>query len=84
LQIASWKHFAGFLLIGAGIVALGMLAQHSPAGGGAGTSGGQLEGHGQAIYIYVAAILMDWPLLYYCWAGVHHAGGCLRTLSGGR
>ena len=42
------------------------------------------RGHGQAIYIYVAAILVDWLLLSYCRAGVHHAGGSLRTLSGGR
>jgi len=38
-QIASWRHLVGFLLIGAGMVALGFLAQHVPAGGGA-TSGG--------------------------------------------
>ena len=38
-QIASWGHFVGFLLIGAGMVALGMLAQHAPAGGAAGSSG---------------------------------------------
>ena len=28
-QIASWGHLVGFLLIGAGIVALGLLAQHA-------------------------------------------------------
>jgi membrane protease YdiL (CAAX protease family) len=84
LQIASWKHFLGFLLIGAGIVALGMLAQHAPANGGAGTSSGQMAGHSQAIHIYLAAIVMDWLLLYYCWVGVHHGGGSLKTLSGGR
>ena len=27
---------------------------------------------------------MDWLLLYYCWVGVHHKGGNLKTLSGGR
>ena len=26
---------------------------------------------------------MDWALLYYCWVGVHRAGGNLSTLSGG-
>ena len=84
LQIASWKHLAGFLLIGAGTVALGMLAQRAPAESGTGTSSGQLAGHSQAIHIYVAAIVMDWLLLYYCWVGVHHHGGNLKTLSGGR
>jgi CAAX protease family protein len=83
-QIASWMHFVGFLLIGAGIVALGVVAQHAPAGGGTGASSGQLAGHSQAIRIYLAAIVMDWLLLYYCWVGVHHSGGNLKTLSGGR
>ena len=84
MQIASWKHFVGFLLIGAGIVALGMLAQRAPAQGGAGTSSSQLAAHSQAIHIYLGAIVMDWLLLYYCWAGVHGRGGNLQTLSGGR
>jgi CAAX protease family protein len=82
-QIASWKHLAGFLLIGAGIVALGVLGQHSPAGG-VGATSGQLARHSQAIPIYLIAIVMDWALLYYCWAGVHHRDGTLATLSGGR
>ena len=81
-QVASWKHLAGFLLIGAGIVALGVLAQRSPAGGGATT--GQLGRHSQAIQIYLIAIMMDWALFYYCWAGAHRRGGGLATLSGGR
>jgi membrane protease YdiL (CAAX protease family) len=82
-QIASWGHFIGFLLIAAGMAALGMLAQHAPTGGAAGVSGGQLARHSHAIQVYLAAILMDWLLLYYCWAGVHHRGGNLGTLSGG-
>jgi uncharacterized protein len=81
--IASWTHLLGFLLIGAGMVALGLLAQHAPAGGGAGASG-NLGRHSQAISIYLSAIVMDWLLLYYCWAGVHRRGGSLTTLSGGR
>jgi membrane protease YdiL (CAAX protease family) len=81
-QIASWAHLAGFLLIGAGVVVLGFLAQHAPAAGGA--VGGQLARHSQAIHIYLATILMEWALLYYCWAGVHHRGGNLKTLSGER
>jgi membrane protease YdiL (CAAX protease family) len=81
-QIASWWHLAGFILIGAGLVALGLLAQHAPAGAGAGS--GQLAGQSKAIPIYLAAIGGDWALLYYCWAGVHHRGGNLKTLSGER
>ncbi len=82
-QIASWRHLLGFLLIGAGVVVLGSLAQHAPAGGG-GAAPGQLASHNQAIPVYLSAIFLDWALLYYCWAGVHHAGGNLKTLSGGR
>ncbi|MGD0367324.1 MAG: type II CAAX endopeptidase family protein [Acidobacteriaceae bacterium] len=82
-QIASWWHLAGFLLISAGVVVLGFLAQHAPAGG-AGPSAGQLAGHSQAIPVYLTIIGMDWALLYYCWAGVHHRGGNLQTLSGER
>src|ERR1700694_4938238 len=84
LQIASWKHLVGFLLIGAGVVILGLLAQHAPTWGGVGASTGQLGRHSQAIQIYLVAILMDWGLLYYCWAGVHRRGGSLSTLSGRR
>ena len=83
LQIASWPHLIGFLLIGAGVVAFGAFAQHAPAGGG-GTAPGQLASHSKAIPIYLTAILMDWALLYYCWGGVHRGGGNLKTLSGGR
>jgi uncharacterized protein len=82
--IASWRHFVGFLLIGAGVVALGFLAQHAPTGASPGASSGHLGPHSQALHIYLAAILMDWVLLYYCWVGVRRRGGNLKTLSGGR
>jgi membrane protease YdiL (CAAX protease family) len=82
-QIASRAHLVGFLLIGAGVIALGMLAQHAPTGGG-GAATGQLGRHSQAIPVYLSAILLDWALLWYCWAGAHHRGGNLETLSGGR
>jgi membrane protease YdiL (CAAX protease family) len=82
--IASWRHLAGFLLIGVGVVALGLLAQHAPTRGSVGTSTGQLGRHSQAIPVYLVAILMDWALLYYCWVGVHRRSGGLKTLSGGR
>jgi len=81
-QIASWGWLLGFLLIGAGTVLLGFLAQHAPAASGAAPS--QLAGHGNAIQIYLMVAAMDWALLYYCWAGVHRFGGNLETLSGGR
>jgi membrane protease YdiL (CAAX protease family) len=82
-QIASWGRLVGFLLIGVGVVMMGFLAQHAPTGTG-GTTGSQLANHGKAIPIYLSLIAMDWALLYYCWAAVHHYGGGLTTLSGGR
>jgi membrane protease YdiL (CAAX protease family) len=81
--IASWVSLVGFLLIGVGVVTLGVLAQHAPAGSG-GAAPGQLASHSKAIPIYLTAIFMDWALFYYCWAAVHHRGGNLFTLSGGR
>ena len=79
--IASWLHLAGLLLIGAAVTGLGLLAQRGHAGG---ASSGQLASHSQAIPIYLTAIVMDWALFYYCWAGVHRRGGSLWSLSGGR
>jgi membrane protease YdiL (CAAX protease family) len=83
-QVASWRHLVGFLLIGTGVVALGLLAQQAPTGSTAGASTGQLGRHNQAIHIYLGAILMDCALLCYCWFGVHRHGRNLNTLSGGR
>ncbi len=81
--IASRLHLAGFLLIGAGMVALGFLAQHASSAGG-GAAGGQLAAHSKAIPVYLTAIFMDWALLYYCFGGVHHRGGSFWALAGGR
>ena len=80
-QVASWLHLVGLLLIGAGVVALGFLAQSSNSGS---APAGQLAGHGIAIRVYLVAIFMDWALFYYCWAGVHHRGGTIWSLYGGR
>lgn len=80
--IAAPAHFIGFLLIGAGLATLGLMAQRAPSAGGA--ASGQLASHGQALQFYLVAIVMDWALLYYCWAGVHRRGGTIGTLSGER
>jgi membrane protease YdiL (CAAX protease family) len=82
-RIASWGWLAGFLLIGAGVVMMGFVAQHAPTGADSG-AGSQLASHSKAIPIYLSLIAMDWALLYYCWAAVHHYGGGLAILSGGR
>jgi uncharacterized protein len=83
--IASWRHFAGFLAITTVVLALGLLAQHRPAPTGqAGDSPAQLGAHSEAVGVYLAAICLDWALLYYCWAGVRRRGGTMVTMSGGR
>ncbi|MGA2569095.1 MAG: type II CAAX endopeptidase family protein [Terracidiphilus sp.] len=82
--IASWLHFAGFLAIMAGICAFGFYQQLAGGGSSTGAGSGQLASHSAALQIYFVAILMDWALLYFCWAGVHRHGGNLWDLSGGR
>ncbi|HEY1660423.1 MAG TPA: CPBP family intramembrane glutamic endopeptidase [Candidatus Sulfotelmatobacter sp.] len=83
-KIASWGWLAGFLLIGAGVVVMGYLAQNAPPSGGPAAASRQLASHSQGISIYLSVIAMDWALLYYCWAGVRRFGGNLATLSGER
>lgn len=83
-KVASWGWLVGFLVIGAGVVVMGYLAQNAPISGGSAAASGQLASHTQAIPIYLTLIGMDWALLYYCWAGVHRFGGTLSTLSGGQ
>jgi membrane protease YdiL (CAAX protease family) len=81
--IASTAHFVGFLLLISGMAAGGFLAQHHAAGASAAPAG-QLAAHTSAIPVYLVALFMDWALFYYCWSGVHHRGGTLSTLTGGR
>lgn len=83
-QIASWPRLIGFFLIAIGVVVAGFLAQHGASAAPSGATGGDLAGHSSAIKIYLTAIFMDWALFYYCWVAVHHYGGNLKSLSGGR
>ena len=83
-KIASWSWLVGFLVIGAGVVVAGYLAQNAPASGGSAAASGQLANHSQAVPTYLMLIGMDWALLYYCWVGVRRFGGSLTTLSGRR
>jgi uncharacterized protein len=83
-RIASWGALVGFLFIGAGVVAMGFLAQHGHRGSNSPAAARQLASHSQAFPIYLTAIAMDWALLYYCWVAVHRSGGSLATLTGGR
>ena len=80
--IASWKHLAIFLGIMAALLVLGLYQQQ--AGGSSGAGSGQFASHSHAIPIYLTALVMDWLLLYFCWAGVRGHGGNLWDLAGGR
>jgi len=83
-QIASWKHLAGFIVIMAALLVLGLYQQHAGSGTGSNQGSGQLASHTYAIPIYLTALGMDWALLYFCWAGVRGHGGNLWDLAGGR
>jgi membrane protease YdiL (CAAX protease family) len=81
--IASWGRLVGFLAIGAGAILMGFMAQHAPTSGAV-AAPNQLASHSQAVTIYLSMLAVEWALLYYCWIAVHHHGGNLATLSGGR
>ena len=83
-QIASWKHLAGFIVIMAALLVLGLYQQRAGSGTGSNQGSGQLASHTYAIPIYLTALGMDWALLYFCWAGVRGHGGNLWDLAGGR
>lgn len=83
-QIASWKHLAGFIAIMAALLVLGLYQQHAGSGTASNQGSGQLASHTYAIPIYLTALVMDWLLLYFCWAGVRGHGGNLWDLAGGR
>jgi membrane protease YdiL (CAAX protease family) len=82
--IATKFNLIGLLLILFGVAAAGFFAQHQAAAPASAAPGGQLAEHGQAIQIYLVALVMDWALFFYCYAGVRHTGGNLASLSGGR
>ncbi len=81
--IASWRHTAGFVGIMVLTAVAGFAGQHRSTDA-ATTGAGQLAGHGAAIPVYLAALVMDWLLFYFCWLGVRWHGGNLETLTGGR
>lgn len=83
-KIAPWWHLIGYLLIVLCITAWGFHVQQAGLAGAHPASAGQLGSHRNAISFYVASILGDCALFYYCWVGVHRSGGTLATLTGGR
>jgi len=82
--IAGRFHLVGLLLILFGIAALGFFAQQQAAAPTGKAPTAQLAEHSQAIQIYLVALVMDWALFCYCYAGIRRNGGTLASLSGGR
>jgi uncharacterized protein len=82
--IARKGHMVGLLLILFGIAGAGFLAQQRAAVPTTTAAAGQLAEHGQAIQLYLVALVMDWALFVYCYVGVRRRGGNLASLSGGR
>jgi membrane protease YdiL (CAAX protease family) len=68
------------LAIGAVLVYLGFQAQST---GAVTTPDHELASHAIAIPAYLSAIVLDWALFGYCWAGVRRRGG-IWALAGGR
>jgi hypothetical protein len=77
--LASKLHLVGLLLILLGAAAAGFFAQQEAA-----TPTNTAAEQGQAIQIYLAALVIDWAIFFYCYIGVRRAGGNLASLSAGR
>lgn len=82
-QIASWVHLGGYLLIVAAVVVWGFHTRLAGDVNGA-ASVASTASHAMAIKFYLLSLLGNSLLFYYCWAGVHHFGGSLGTLTGSR
>jgi uncharacterized protein len=77
--LATKFHLAGLLLIFFGGAAAGFFAQQESA-----APTNTAAEHGQAIPIYLMALVIDWAVFFYCYVGVRRAGGNLASLSAGR
>jgi uncharacterized protein len=77
--VASWKHLAGFLLIQAGSLALGIAAQARTTGGP-----GVISDHRSGVQLYLSLIVAEWAMFYYVWVGLHKRGFSLSEITGGR
>jgi hypothetical protein len=64
--IATKFHLVGLLLILFGVAAAGFVAQHQVAAPVNTAAAGHLAEHGQAIQIYLVALVIDWALFFYC------------------
>lgn len=73
--VAPWWHSVIFLLIVAGSVTLGYLAQHRASAGP-----GLASQHTGVIKIYAGAAIADWLLFWFCWWGVSLKKVSLRDL----
>jgi uncharacterized protein len=82
--IATKFHLVGLVLILLAVAAAGFLAQQQAAAPASTAPPGQLVEHSQAIQFYLAALVLDWALFFYCYIGVRRSAGNLASLTGGR
>lgn len=73
--VAPWWHSLIFLLIIAGTIRVGYLAQHHASGGP-----GLASQHTGVIKIYAGAAIADWLLFWFCWWGVSLKKVSLREM----
>lgn len=82
-RIASLWHLAGYVLIVLVITAWGIFSQFGHSAAGPVAEGAQALRPSPWPF-YTLSVLGNLGVLYYCWVGVHHEGGTLATLTGGR
>jgi membrane protease YdiL (CAAX protease family) len=83
--VASQLHLVVLLLLLFGTAAAGFLAQHHAVTVSSDSvSAPTLADHSKIIHIYLVGLVMDWGLFYYCFVGIHHKGGTIASISGGR
>lgn len=82
-RIASLWHLAGYVLIVLVITAWGIFSQFGHDAAGPVADGAQALRPSPWPF-YTLSVLGNLGVLYYCWVGVHHEGGTLATLTGGR
>jgi|HubBroStandDraft_1064217.scaffolds.fasta_scaffold35126_2 membrane protease YdiL (CAAX protease family) len=84
VPIASWLHLVGLLVLLLALTAAGVFAQQAATASAGAVQTKQLADHGDAVGVYVGALIVDWSLFVYCYVGVRRTGGRLAAMSGER
>lgn len=78
--VASCLHTLGLLCLLFGVMGAVLLIQGKPAVG----AGPAAPGQRNVIPSFFESLAFGWGMLYFAWAGVHHKGGNLFSLTGRR